>query len=314
MSTYFHSPLRLAFVIFIVLTTYRATSAEVPLFNGKTLDGWEGNLAVWRIEDGAIAGGSMQGNPHNEFLATTKTYRNFILRLKYRIVGSEGFVNGGVQFHSARLQEPAYEMIGYQADAGPDCSGNLYDESRRKKALVQADRALVVKIEKPSDWNRYEIRCEGPHIRITLNDILVADYQEEDPAIPLEGLIALQIHGDNKAVASYRNISIEVLPENSGAKESGIPGGFRQIQDQDAQALVAAKFAVTAHDPNLKFEGMEKVAQQIVAGTNYRMTLKVSDKGKLRRAESVVWRKLDGQHSLTAWRWLDGVSVKPANK
>jgi hypothetical protein len=314
MSTLFPSPLRLAFLIFTVLTTHRATSAEVPLFDGKTLDGWEGNRAVWRIEDGAITGGSMQGNPHNEFLATTKPYRNFILRLECRIVGSEGFVNGGVQFHSVRLQEPAYEMIGYQADAGPDRSGNLYDESRRKKALVQADKALVAKIEKPGDWNRYKIRCEGPHIRITLNDRLVADYQEEDPSIPLEGLIALQIHGDNKAVASYRNISIEVLPEDPGTRESGMPGGFSVIQDHDAQALAAAKYAVTAHDQTLGFEGIEKVEQQIVAGTNYRMTLKVSDKGKERRAEAVVWRKLDGQHAITSWKWLEGAPTKSESK
>ena len=139
MIAVFHPTLRLALLILATLTTAYAGGVAVPLFDGKALDGWEGNRAVWRIEDGAITGGSMAGNPRNEFLATTNRYRNFILRLEYRIVGSEGFINGGVQFHSVRLAEPAFEMSGYQADIGPDRSGNLYDEA----ALAAAKFAMT---------------------------------------------------------------------------------------------------------------------------------------------------------------------------
>src|SRR5262245_5068969 len=41
----------------------------VALFDGKTLDGWEGDTAkTWRVEDGAIAGGSLDTEvPRNEF-------------------------------------------------------------------------------------------------------------------------------------------------------------------------------------------------------------------------------------------------------
>ncbi|MSU33794.1 MAG: DUF1080 domain-containing protein [Pedosphaera sp.] len=91
MSSLFHPTIGLVLLILGALTTTDTEGAVVRLFDGKTLDGWEGNRAVWRIEDGAVAGGSMEGNPYNEFLATTKRYRNFILRLEYRIVGSEGF-------------------------------------------------------------------------------------------------------------------------------------------------------------------------------------------------------------------------------
>jgi len=89
------------------------------------------------------------------------------------------------------------------------------------------------------------------------------------------------------------------------------PGGFTEIGNRDEQALVAAKFAVTAHDPKLKFEDIEKVERQVVAGLNYRLTLKVTDNGKERRADAVVWRKLDGQHALTSWKWLDAAPAKP---
>ena len=117
------------------------TPAPVPvtIFDGTTLTGWQGDTTVWRVADGAIVGGSLNGNPQNEFLASDKKYRNFILTLEYRLIGSEGFVNGGVQIRSERMAMPAHEMIGYQADIGAGKSGSLYDESRRKKMLEIAD-------------------------------------------------------------------------------------------------------------------------------------------------------------------------------
>lgn len=192
-----------------------AIAAEpVILFDGKTFNGWEGETTkVWRIEDGAIVGGTMEGNKQNEFLATKKKYKNFILKLEYKLVGTEGFVNGGVQFRSKRIPQPPNEMSGFQADIGAGYSGCLYDESRRKKMLLVADKELMAKLEKPGDWNKYEIRAEADRIRLFVNGRLTADYTEREAGIDKEGVIALQIHGNNKAVVSYRNISIETLPE-----------------------------------------------------------------------------------------------------
>ena len=45
----------------------------------KTLEGWEGDAKLWRVEDGMITGGSLTEKvKHNDFLATTKDYANFI--------------------------------------------------------------------------------------------------------------------------------------------------------------------------------------------------------------------------------------------
>jgi len=115
------------------------------LFDGKTLDGWEGDTKVWRVVDGVIVGGSKEGNPRNEFLATTKSYANFVLKLEYKLVGTEGFVNSGVQIRSRRIPKPPNEMKGYQADIGAGFSGALYDESRRNKMLVKPDPELIKK-------------------------------------------------------------------------------------------------------------------------------------------------------------------------
>ena len=190
----------------------RGPGAFLPMFDGQSLAGWEGDTKVWRVKDGLIVGGSMAGNPRNEFLATTRTYTNFILRLEYKLVGTEGFINSGVQFRSTRLRQPANEMYGFQADIGAGHSGCLYDESRRNKFLARATDEQIQRIEKPGDWNRYQVRCDGPRIRITLNGEQTVDYTETDASLPQDGLIGLQMHGGCKAEVSFRDLTIQPLP------------------------------------------------------------------------------------------------------
>ena len=192
----------------------RPTAEPVSLFDGRTFRGWAGDtLHTWQIKNGALVGGSSTEKvPHNEFLCTTRGYTNFELKLKWKLIGT-GFVNGGVQFRSQRLTNPAYEMTGYQADLGNGYWGSLYDESRRNKTLVPADSNLIKQILRMNDWNDYRIRCEGRRIRLYLNEKLTVDYTESDPAIPQSGLIGLQIHGGGPAQATYKDIVLQELPD-----------------------------------------------------------------------------------------------------
>lgn len=186
----------------------------VRLFDGKSFKGWEGDtITTWRIENGALVGGSLVTKvPHNDFLCTQRSFSNFILKLKFKLSGTEGFINSGVQFRSKRLTNPAYEMIGYQADLGDNYWASLYDESRRNKTLIGPDAALVKKILKPGAWNDFEIRAENRRIRILLNGQQTVDYTEPDESIPQSGLIGLQIHGGGKAEVAYKDIIIQKLP------------------------------------------------------------------------------------------------------
>lgn len=186
---------------------------NTQLFDGKTFNGWEGDTTqTWRIENGALVGGSLTETvPHNEFLATTRSYDDFTLKLKFKLLGDEGFVNSGVQFRSQRIADPPYEMTGYQADIGDGYWASLYDESRRNKVLVHADTTLISRVLRRNDWNDYEIRCEGPRIRLLLNGKLTVDYTEEDSSIPRSGLIALQIHGGGKGEVHFKDITLRGL-------------------------------------------------------------------------------------------------------
>jgi HEAT repeat protein len=194
-----------------VAKTIPGPVASVSLFDGHSLGGWEGDTNVWRVREGVIVGGSMNGNPRNEFLATVRKYTNFVLRLEYKLIGTEGFVNSGVQFRSVRVSNPPNEMNGYQADIGAGYSGCLCDESRRNTFLARPSEETIRRIEKMGDWNRYEVRCDEKHMQIWLNGEKTVDYTEPDAAIPQSGLIGLQIHGGNKAEVSFRNIAIQEL-------------------------------------------------------------------------------------------------------
>ena len=230
----------------LLLTAAAASAAPVPLFDGKTLAGWEGG-ATWRVEEGTITGGSAAGNPQNEFLATAQSYRNFRLTLEYKLTGTEGFVNGGVQFRSQRIAEPPNEMMGYQADIGAGYSGCLYDESRRKTMLAKPEAAVIQQAEKPGEWNRYEIRAADERIQLFVNGVRTVNYTEASPGIPLEGRIALQIHGQCKAVISFRNIQIEALPDNlvPGAEEILNRFGDSPLAAAAPVAFQNGKFSVT---------------------------------------------------------------------
>jgi hypothetical protein len=184
-------------------------AASRPLFDGKTLEGWEGNPAVFQIREGAVVGGSLKENvARNEFLCTTREYGDFELRLKVRLVG-EG-ANGGVQFRSRRVPNH-HEVAGYQADMADGYWGGLYDESRRNNFLAKPSLEVQKKIVKPNDWNEYVIRCEGPRIQLWLNGQLTADYTESDNTIPRTGIIGLQIHGGPPSEAWYRDLVIREL-------------------------------------------------------------------------------------------------------
>jgi hypothetical protein len=195
----------------------------VSLFDGETLKGWEGNLKMFRVDDGAIVAGTQKERiPNNEFLCTKKIYDNFELRLQAKLVGKG--TNAGIQFRSKRIPNH-HEVIGFQADIGVMRGerliwGALYDESRRRKFLVEGDQAELKKVVRPDGWNDFVIRCEGSHIQIRVNGYLTVDYVEKDADIADSGIIGVQIHSGEPAEASYRKIRIKELKSKPAKKKS----------------------------------------------------------------------------------------------
>jgi hypothetical protein len=187
-------------------------SQFVRLFNGKNFDGWEGNLKAFRIEDGAIVGGNLKNPiPNNEFLCTKKSYGDFELRLKFKLLGKG--CNGGVQFRSQRVPNN-FEVSGYQADMADGYWGCLYDESRRNKVLAGPPEADRAKIIHENDWNDYVIRCEGRRIQMWVNGHQTVDYTESDANLSQTGILGVQIHVGPPCETWYKDIRIKPLSLN----------------------------------------------------------------------------------------------------
>ena len=177
-----------------------------PLFNGKNLNGWDGDPRLWKVQDGVIVG-STEGVTldDNSFLITRKSFRNFVLRLDMKVRNH----NSGIQFRSEAM--PNWVVRGYQADAAanPDNYwGNIYDEKGKRGIMVNAWKEKGSQAFRRTTWNTYEILCEGDHIQIKLNGMVTADLHD---SARTEGIIALQLHKGPAMQASFRNIAIREL-------------------------------------------------------------------------------------------------------
>jgi len=206
------------------LLVLRSAAAEAPpapganvhsLFDGRTLAQWEGKPKIWRVEDGCLTGGSyVETVQQNEFLATTRDYTNFVVRLNIKLTGTNGFINSGFQIRSQRVPNNS-EMAGYQCDFGePSWYGCIYDESRRNKLMAQSDMKTLRPVLKVNDWNDYVIRADGSRVTTWINGVLGVDYHEPDLSIPNFnwGKLGIQVHGGGKAVVQVKDIFIEELP------------------------------------------------------------------------------------------------------
>ncbi len=242
-------------VLFLFCFAVRALAAPVPIFDGKSLEGWEGDPKLWRIEDNMITGGSLTEKvTHNDFLATTRSYGNFDLRVMIKLSGTDGFINSGVQIRSVRIPGSS-EMYGYQVDYGKGWYGKLYDESRRNKVLTESkDQAAATAAIKEGEWNEYRIRTEGPRIQSWINGVPALDYTETDPNVALDGKIGIQVHGGGKALVQVKEVTIDELPATAGAPTWETLGGLEGVKAKFAKppapkpAADAAKPAAGGRD------------------------------------------------------------------
>lgn len=166
-----------------------------PLFDGRTLSGWtqRGGNASYTVQDGCIVGRTAPDQP-NSFLCTTRAYRDFELRLRFKV---DRELNSGVQIRSEST--PAYRngvVHGYQVEIDPSdraWTGGLYDESGRGWLVDLKDKPEARRAFVQGEWNSLRIIARGDTFSTWLNGVPVV--QEFHDATTREGFIALQVHG-----------------------------------------------------------------------------------------------------------------------
>lgn len=227
-----------------------AASAEpVSIFDGKTLEGWDFDPQIWRVEDGMITGGSTTEKiKENYFICTKKNYQNFDLKLKIKVSGdpATGLINSGIQIRSVRVPGGAH-MSGYQVDCGKGWFGKIYDEFRRNKVIAEpVDAAALDKAVDVYGWNEYRIRAEGPRIQTWINGVLALDYLEKDSNIALDGLIGPQVHSGGICLVQVKDVTVDELPPTKDAPTWESLGGYEGAKAKLAKpASTSASAAVT---------------------------------------------------------------------
>lgn len=188
------------------VTAFAAEPAFTPLFDGKTLDGWHALPGgTWQVQDGAILGASDQSEKRHGLLLTDKTYGDFTVRLKFKVVKG----NSGFYFRSEKV-DTAVGVHGFQAEVANDPTvGGLYETGGRAW-VVKPDPALTKQIYKPGDWNQLTVAAHGRNVVVHLNGTKTAELTD-DPG-RLEGHLALQLHGGQDMEVMFKDIEIQPKP------------------------------------------------------------------------------------------------------
>jgi hypothetical protein len=199
----------------------------VPIFDGASLQGWDGDPRYWRVEGGEIVGETTPANPvkvNNFLIWRGGVVRDFELKLEFRMSGS----NSGIQYRSSELPDVGrWVLKGYQADMDftQTYLGNVHDErgrgvlSRRGEVTRIAegprfkvmgtigDATLLRGTMNVAGWNRYHIIARGAVLMQILNGQLVSVAIDEDPkAAAAEGVIGFQMHTGPPFRIQFRNI------------------------------------------------------------------------------------------------------------
>ena len=209
------------------------------IFDGKSLNGWQGDTKFWSVQDGAIVAETTPDKQVNSniFLVWSQgEVDDFVLKFRFRISGTAR-ANSGVQFRSSQASDG--HLAGYQADI--DRSGKyigiIYDERGRgilanrgervemdqagKKTKQQSGNAddLLTKI-RMDDWNDYTIRASGNELTTEINGHVMAQFIDNDQAnFDRKGLLGLQLHAGPPMKIAFKDIRLKRLPLADGEKK-----------------------------------------------------------------------------------------------
>jgi len=218
----------------------------VSIFNGKDLNGWDGDPRFWSVKDGAIHGETTPQNPTrgNTFIFWRDgQLKDFELKIKFRLLSG----NSGIQYRSKEVDK--WVIGGYQAEVinNPKMVGFLYhergrgwlvnvgdfmviDENGQKEVISNvsdANELITAGFYKEKDWNEYRIIARGNHLIHYLNGYKTMELIDNDrltnPSDPKDlrgsarqGLLALQLHAGDPMVVEFKDIRLKRLDEKYG--------------------------------------------------------------------------------------------------
>jgi hypothetical protein len=207
-----------------------------PIFNGKNLDGWEGDPKYWRVEDGKLVG---EITPETVIKSNTfiiwrgGSPADFELKADYRITPGG---NSGINYRSIVVPDAVtpgnkFAMRGYQADIdGKNTyTSQNYEEKGRLFLAARGQMTHVVGTRKPvvfgslgdpkelaafitNDWNSYHLIARGNVLTHILNGHVMCVVIDDDPVgRKMSGLIGVQVHVGPPMKVEYRDFRLKEL-------------------------------------------------------------------------------------------------------
>lgn len=229
-----------AFSLFLTPALGQAPKEEglKKIFDGKTLEGWDGDDRLWSVKDGVIHGETTEENKAkgNTFLIWQGgKVKDFELRLSFRCTAAN---NSGIQYRSEHLTDGKvsnkWVVKGYQHEIRnentlPSVSGFIYGEKIGRgriclvgeKAVWEDEGKKVVetlidqegykKLFKLDEWNDVVIIAKGNHIQHYTNGKLILEFTDHPDKALTEGVLALQLHAGKAMWAEFKDIRIKEL-------------------------------------------------------------------------------------------------------
>lgn len=214
-----------------------AAKAEFkPLFDGKTLNHWHGDPALWSVQDGAITGRTSKPNTKNSFLVHDGNYRDFEIHFKYRFLTAQG--NSEMQYRSGPDPEHDVSDLGYQASVATldakERLATLWDEDtrgllallgektdvfdrngkiqRRVLSIVNPPETVYNAMKAYPEWNDYVVIAFGNRCIHAVNGYLAVDVLDNDfDRRPSEGLFAIRINPGPAMGVQFKDIEVKEL-------------------------------------------------------------------------------------------------------
>ncbi len=250
--------------------SFAQETEALDIFDGKSLQGWDGDPRFWKVEDGCLTGQTTKEVPTegNTFLIWKGgEVDDFEFTCEYKLIGG----NSGVQVRSYPL-ERKWGVGGYQADfeSGDRYSGIVYAESwtgrgvlsdRGQRSVIGDDHKPVVKeqigdsnalqkLVKKEDWNTLRITGKGWTIENSINGTVFASLTDEDKSARRRGgLLALQLHAGGPMKVQFRNLKLKRLPMTDVKKIvfiAGRPSHGPGDHEHRAGSMLLAKSLNTA--------------------------------------------------------------------
>jgi hypothetical protein len=205
-----------------------------PIFDGKSLAGWEGDPKYWRVENGALVG---EITPETVIKSNTFVIwqggapADFELKADYRITAAG---NSGINYRSIIVPDPVtptnkFAMRGYQfdIDGANRYTGQNYEEKGRLFHALRGQVTHVVGGRKPillsstgdtaalaefitKDWNSAHLIIRGNTLIHMLNGHLMCVVIDDDvPNRAMKGQIGVQVHVGPPMKVEYRNFRLK---------------------------------------------------------------------------------------------------------